>query len=113
MNHRPYSIGFHYGEPRQHTAHAHYLRDWRVVEVITSRAPDDSALCELCSKFARRDELELTSPGVRPVSPRMGDLTDGDGLPVPETRRLQVPFRLGPLAQVSPLSFLWRKAVGL
>lgn len=113
VSHRPYSTGFYYGEPGQHTAHARYLRDWQVVGVVTSCAPDGSALCELRNKFAGGDELELVGPGVRPVSFRVEGLTDGDGLPIPEARKPQMPFRLRLPAQAPPLSLLRRKAVGL
>lgn len=113
VSHRPYSTGFYYGEPGQHTAHARYLRDWQVVGVVTSCAPDGSALCELRNKFAGGDELELVGPGVRPVSFRVEGLTDGDGLPIPEARKPRMPFRLKLPVQAPPLSLLRRKAVGL
>ena len=113
VSHRPYSTGFYYGEPGQHTAHARYLRDWQVVGVVTSCAPDGAALCELRNKFAAGDELELVGPGVRPVSFRVEGLTDGDGLPIPEARKPQMPFRLRLPVQAPPLSLLRRKAVGL
>ena len=113
VSHRPYSTGFYYGEPGQHTAHARYLRDWQVAGVVTSCAPDGSALCELRNKFAGGDELELVGPGVRPVSFRVEGLTDGDGLPIPEARKPQMPFRLRLPVQAPPLSLLRRKAVGL
>ena len=113
VSHRPYSTGFYYGEPGQHTAHARYLRDWQVVGVVTSCAPDGAALCELRNKFAEGDELELVGPGVRPVSFRVEGLTDGDGLPIPEARKPQMPFRLRLPVQAPPLSLLRRKAVGL
>ena len=113
VSHRPYSTGFYYGEPGQHTAHARYLRDWQVVRVVTSCAPDGSALCELRNKFAGGDELELVGPGVRPVSFRVEGLADGDGLPIPEARKPQMPFRLRLPVQAPPLSLLRRKAVGL
>lgn len=113
VSHRPYSTGFYYGEPGQHTAHARYLRDWQVVGVVTSCAPDGAALCELRNKFAEGDELELVGPGVRPVSFRAEGLTDGDGLPILEARKPQMPFRLRLPVQAPPLSLLRRKAVGL
>jgi len=113
ISHRHYSTGFYYGEPGQHTAHARYLRDWQVVGVVTSCAPDGAALCELRNKFAEGDELELVGPGVRPVSFRVEGLADGDGLPIPEARKPQMPFRLSLPVQAPPLSLLRRKAVGL
>lgn len=73
----------------------------------------DAALCELRNKFAEGDELELVGPGVRPVSFRAEGLTDGDGLPILEARKPQMPFRLSLPVQAPPLSLLRRKAVGL
>ena len=60
-----------------------------------------------------RSVLELVGPGVRPVSFRVEGLADGDGLPIPEARKPQMPFRLSLPVQAPPLSLLRRKAVGL
>ena len=49
VSHRPYSTGFYYGEPGQHTAHARYLRDWQVVGVVTSLRPPTAPPCVSCA----------------------------------------------------------------
>ena len=110
MSHRPYSTGFYYGEPGQHTAHARYLRDWQVVGVVTSCAPDGSALCELRNKFAGGDELELVGPGVRPQPLEVTALWDEDGLPLTQVRKPQMRFRMQLPQSVPPLSILRRQA---
>ena len=113
VSHRPYSTGFYFGEPGQHTSHSRYVRDWQIMAVVTSCAPDGTALCELRNKLSAGDELELVGPDLKPVSITVEGLTDGDGLPIPEARKPQMPFYLKLPVQAPPLSLLRRKAVGL
>ena len=113
VSHRPYSTGFYFGEPGQHTSHSRYVRDWQIMAVVTSCAPDGTALCELRNKLSAGDELELAGPGLKPVPVTVEGLTDGDGLPIPEARKPQMPFYLKLPVQAPPLSLLRRKAVGL
>ena len=113
VSHRPYSTGFYFGEPGQHTSHSRYVRDWQIMAVVTSCAPDGLALCELRNKLSAGDALELVGPGLRPVPVTVEGLTDGDGLPIPEARKPQMPFYLRLPVQAPPLSLLRRKAVGL
>ena len=113
VSHRPYSTGFYFGEPGQHTSHARYVRDWQVMAVVTSCAPDGTALCELRNKLSAGDELELVGPGLKPVPVTAEGLAGGDGLPIPEARKPQMPFYLKLPVQAPPLSLLRRRAVGL
>ena len=113
VSHRPYSTGFYFGEPGQHTSHSRYVRDWQIMAVVTSCTPDGTALCELRNKLSAGDELELAGPGLKPVPVTVEGLTDGDGLPIPEARKPQMPFYLKLPVQAPPLSLLRRKAVGL
>ena len=113
VSHRPYSTGFYFGEPGQHTSHSRYVRDWQIMAVVISCAPDGTALCELRNKLSAGDELELAGPGLKPVPVTVEGLTDGDGLPIPEARKPQMPFYLKLPVQAPPLSLLRRKAVGL
>ena len=113
VSHRPYSTGFYFGEPGQHTSHSRYVRDWQIMAVVISCAPDGTALCELRNKLSAGDELELVGPDLKPVSITVEGLTDGDGLPIPEARKPQMPFYLKLPVQAPPLSLLRRKAVGL
>ena len=113
VSHRPYSTGFYFGEPGQHTSHSRYVRDWQIMAVVTSCTPDGLALCELRNKLADGDQLELVGPGLKPVPVTVEGLTDGDGLPIPEARKPQMPFYLRLPVQAPPLSLLRRKAVGL
>ena len=113
VSHRPYSTGFYFGEPGQHTSHSRYVRDWQIMAVVTSCTPDGTALCELRNKLSAGDELELVGPGLKPVPVTVEGLTDGDGLPIPEARKPQMPFYFRLPIQAPPLSLLRRKAVGL
>ena len=113
VSHRPYSTGFYFGEPGQHTSHSRYVRDWQIMAVVTSCAPDGTALCELRNKLSAGDELELVGPGLKPVPVTVEGLTDGNGLPIPEARKPQMPFYFRLPIQAPPLSLLRRKAVGL
>ena len=113
VSHRPYSTGFYFGEPGQHTSHSRYVRDWQIMAVVTSCTPDGLALCELRNKLADGDHLELVGPGLKPVPVTVEGLTGGDGLPIPEARKPQMPFYLRLPVQAPPLSLLRRKAVGL
>ena len=113
VSHRPYSTGFYFGEPGQHTSHSRYVRDWQIMAVVTSCAPDGTALCELRNKLSAGDELELVGPGLKPVPVTVEGLTDGDRLPIPEARKPQMPFYFRLPIQAPPLSLLRRKAVGL
>ena len=113
VSHRPYSTGFYFGEPGQHTSHSRYVRDWQIMAVVTSCTPDGTALCELRNKLSAGDELELVGPDLKPVSITVEGLTDGDGLSIPEARKPQMPFYLKLPVQAPPLSLLRRKAVGL
>ena len=113
VSHRPYSTGFYFGEPGQHTSHSRYVRDWQIMAVVTSCTPGGLALCELRNKLADGDQLELVGPGLKPVPVTVEGLTDGDGLPIPEARKPQMPFYLRLPVQAPPLSLLRRKAVGL
>ena len=113
VSHRPYSTGFYFGEPGQYTGDSRYIRQWQMVAVVTSCAPDGQALCSLRNKFGVGERLELVGPGVRPVSFQVEELADGDGLPIAEARKPQMPLRLKLPCQVPPLSVLRREAVGL
>ena len=113
VSHRPYSTGFYFGQPGQHTGDSRYIRDWQVVAVVTSCDSQGNALCALRNKFSAGDELELVGPDAVPVSFRVQTLTDADGLPFNEVRKPQMPFYLKLPRQTPPLSLLRRRAVGL
>ena len=106
VSHRHYSTGFFYGEPGQFTEDARYIRDWQVVAVVESCAPDGTALCSLRNKFAAGDALELVGPDLRPLGLTAPMMEDGDGFPLREPRHPQMKFRMKLPCQAPPLSLL-------
>lgn len=109
VSHRPYSEGFYYNHPQQYVGDARYIRDWQVVAMVTSCAPDGKAICSLRNKLHQGEELELIGPGLRPIAFTADDLTDAAGIPLNEVRTPQTPFLLNLPCQAPPLSILRRK----
>ena len=106
VSHRPYSTGFYFGEPGQHTSHSRYVRDWQIMAVVTSCAPDGTALCELRNKLSAGDELELVGPDVAATPFTAGAMEDENGWPLTEPRTPQMVFHMKLPRPVPPLSIL-------
>lgn len=111
VSHRPYSQGFWFGHPEQYVGNSRYIRDWQVSAIVTSCAPDGSALLSLRNKLCRGEELELIGPGLTPVTFTADDLTDGQGQPIDEARVPQMSFRLTLPCQAPALSIVRKKAI--
>lgn len=109
VSHRPYSEGFWLGHPEQYVGDARYIRDWQVSAIVTSCAPDGSALLSLRNKFHRGEVLELIGPGLSPISFVAADLADGQGFPLEEARTPQMALRLTLPCQAPALSILRKK----
>ena len=109
VSHRPYSEGFWFGKPEQYVGDARYIRDWQVSAIVTSCAPDGSALLSLRNKFRRGDELELIGPGLSPIPFVAEDLADGQGILLEEARTPQMALRLTLPCQAPALSILRKK----
>lgn len=109
VSHRPYSNGFWYGHPEQYVGDARYIRDWQVKAIVTSCAPDGSALLSLRNKFREGDTLELIGPGLQPMSFRVTGLQDENSVGLTEARTPQMALRLTLPCQVPPLSILRQK----
>ena len=110
VSHRHYSTGFYYGQPGQYVRSARYLRDWQIVAVVVSCAPDGRAVVSLRNKCAAGEALELVGPGVEPLPLTAAGMTLPDGSPLAEARPPQMPFCLRLPRQVPPLSILRRPA---
>jgi len=108
VSHRHYSTGFFFGQPGQYTDSARYVRDWQVVALVESCAPDGTALLSLRNKFSTGDALELVGPDVRPEALTAGELRDEDGFLLPEVRKPEMRFRMKLPRPVPPLSMLRR-----
>ena len=110
VSHRHYSTGFYYGQPGQYVHSARYLRDWQIVAVVVSCAPDGRAVVSLRNKCAAGEALELVGPGVEPLPLTAAGMTLPDGSPLAEARTPQMQFCLRLPRQVPPLSILRRPA---
>ncbi len=110
ISHRHYSTGFFFGQPGQYTDSARYVRDWQIVALVESCAPDGTALLSLRNKFSAGDALELVGPGVRPEALTAGQLWDEDGFSLSEVRKPEMKFKMKLPRPVPPLSMLRRRA---
>ena len=106
VSHRHYSTGFFYGYPGQYTESSRYLRDWQICAVVESCDPDGKAILSLRNKFRRGDTVELVGPDCKPFSWTAGEMTDLDGLPLPEPRTPQQRFCAKLPHCVPPFSFV-------
>ncbi len=106
VSHRPYSTGFWFGQPGQYTGDARYIRDWQVLAMVVSCAPDGEALLSLRNKFAAGDEVEIVGPDVAAIPFTAPMPVTGDGVTVREVRTPQTLFRLKLPRQMPPLSVL-------
>ena len=87
LSHRPYSTGFYYGYPGQHTAESEYTSGSEFIAVVEECAVDGRAIVQQRNRFVPGDELELMIPGgeIRPFV--CGALTDEEGFPLPVANR--------------------------
>ena len=109
LSHRPYSTGFYYGYPGQYTDDSRYVRDWQIVALVSSCAPDGAAVVSLRNKILPGDALELVGPDVKPIRFIAHELFDEAGDPLEVARVPQMCVRLSLPCQASPLSILRRE----
>lgn len=86
VSHRPYSTGFYFTEPGQHTADSQYITDYDVAAVVDSCDAEGNAVMHQRNKFYPGDTLEILSPGREPVSFTAGSLFDENMNPIEDTR---------------------------
>ncbi|MCQ2440184.1 MAG: U32 family peptidase [Oscillospiraceae bacterium] len=105
ISHRPYSTGFYYGQPGQHTEGSDYYVGCDIIAVVESSDAQGLALVQQRNKFAPGDELELVVPrGGAPVRFVCGALSDAEGFPLGVANRpmqsvqLQLPFAVPPMS---------------
>ena len=79
VRHRPYSTGFFYGTPGQHTAASSYTATYEVAAVVESCEEDGSAILTQRNKFSPGDELELLTSDGPPVAFTAGEMLDAEG----------------------------------
>ena len=106
VSHRPYSTGFFYGEPGQHTKDVQYLRDWQVVALVEDCDEEGLATLSLRNKFTQGDEIELVGPGVKPIAFTAPLMETLEGEALEEPRHPQMKFRMRLPVKVPPLSLI-------
>ncbi len=80
VSHRKYSNGFFFGAPEQgqYYENSGYIRNYDVVAVV-EECRDGTVYCTQRNKFFAGDELEILSPGVKPVTLSPDKLYDENG----------------------------------
>ena len=93
VSHRDYSTGFYFGRPEQGQRYegAGYIRICDIVALV-DRVEDGKVWCTQKNKFVEGDTLELLQPGQKPVSFVIGQMTDGEGTPITDTRHPAMAF---------------------
>lgn len=86
VSHRPYSTGFYFTEPGQHTADSQYITEYDVVAVVNSCDENGNAVLHQRNKFYPGDNLEILSPSREPRSFVIGEMTDENMNPIEDTR---------------------------
>ncbi len=110
ISHRPYSTGFYYGQPGEHTAGSDYFVGCDFIGVVESCDKDGNALVQQRNKFAPGDELELVIPrGGAPLTFTVGELSDKDGIPLSVANRPMQSVALRLPVQAAPMSILRRR----
>ncbi len=109
VSHRPYSTGFYYGAPGQHTAGSEYYALCDFIAVVESCDTDCRAVLRQRNKFAPGETLELLCPGgAPPLSFVCGALEDEDGFPLRVANRPMQAVRTVLPVQAPPFSLLRR-----
>ena len=87
VSHRPYSTGFYYGYPGQHTAESEYSSGSEFIAVVEECDAEGHAVVHQRNRFMPGDELELMMPRSGIEAFCCGELTDTDGLPLQVANR--------------------------
>ncbi len=106
VRHRPYSTGFFYGYPGQHTAASSYTSTYEVAAVVESCDEEGNAVLTQRNKFGCGDDLELLTKDGFPTAFTAGEMFDGEGNALESARcammtvRMKLPRVAGPLSIV-------------
>lgn len=112
VSHRPYSTGFYYGQPGQHTGDARYIRDCQICAVVEACDETGNAVLSLRNKFSAGDRVELIAPGGTPLAFEVPVMEDLEGGLLTEPKTPEMKFRMLLPIAVPPLAIL-RKRVSL
>lgn len=79
LSHRPYSTGFFYGYPGQHTPSGSYYSKFDVVAMVESCDENGNAVLTQRNRFYSGDSLEILRPDGEPFAFTIGEMTDANG----------------------------------
>ncbi len=93
VSHRKYSNGFFFGAPEQsqYYENSGYIRNYDVVAVV-EKCEDGTVYCTQRNKFFAGDELEILSPGVKPVTLSPDKLYDENGSEIETANHAMMKF---------------------
>ena len=94
VSHRPYCLGFYYGDPGQHYGTSSYSQAADIVAVVESCDEKGNAVLTQRNRFCPGDTLELLNPQTMPLQFTAGELTDPDGADITDTRHPMMRFRM-------------------
>ncbi|MCD8187981.1 MAG: U32 family peptidase [Ruminococcus sp.] len=80
VSHRKYSHGFFFGNPQESQFYENggYIRNYDVVAVVEG-CEDGTVYCTQRNKFLAGDDVEVLSPGKKPVNMRIEKMFDENG----------------------------------
>ncbi|MBQ3133934.1 MAG: U32 family peptidase [Clostridia bacterium] len=109
ISHRPYSTGFYYGHPDQHTASNSYIRNWQVVAIVKGYE-NGELLLEQRNRFCVGDTLTVLPPLEKPYDIMVASMTDGEGESIDCAPHPQMAVRL-PFDRELPIGTMFRRKV--
>ena len=104
VRHRPYSTGFFYGYPGQHTAASSYTSTYEVAAVVECCDEDGNAVLTQRNKFSRGDDLELLTKDGFPTAFTAVEMFDGEGNALESARCAMMTVRMKLPRFAEPLS---------
>ncbi len=93
VSHRRYTTGFYFDTPTQYYENGGYLREFDVIAVI-DECKDGKIYCTQKNKFYLGDEVEILSPGEKPVIFKIENLFDKDNNPIEDTKHANMKFHI-------------------
>ena len=109
VRHRPYSTGFFYDYPGQHTAASSYTSTYEVAAIVEDCDDEGNAVLTQRNKFSRGDALELLTNDGPPIPFTAGEMFDADENAVESARCAVMTIKMKLPRIASPLSIVRKK----
>ena len=106
FSHRPYSTGFYFGDPGQHSSSIGRSTDCDFVAVVDGCDETGMAVLTQRNKFCRGDMLELLTNDATPQAFVVEELFDGEGEPIAEANHATMALKMKLPRPAAPLSIL-------